>query len=126
MTYRLPLAWKEGVLPRKLDDVPAGATAQDSLTPTLLHSDYKYNSGYSFFVAQLDFRLDGQPGRLHLACDALNPEADHSYPGDGFIILGPFNTDQLDRNKFVADVVAGKVGTQIGALGRHAPGLGQR
>jgi hypothetical protein len=112
VTYRLPLAWKEGVLPRKLDDVPAGATTQDSLTPTLIHSDYKYNSGYSFFVAQLDFRLGGEPGRLHLACDALNPEADHSYPGDGFIILGPFNTDQLERDKFVADVFAGKVGTQ--------------
>jgi hypothetical protein len=112
VTYRLPLAWKEGVLPRKLEDLAAGATAQDSLKPTLLHSDYKYNSGQSFFIAQLDFRLNGEQGRLHLACNALNPEADHSYPSDGFIILGPFNTDQVDREKFVADVTAGKVGTQ--------------
>lgn len=112
VTYRLPLAWKEGVVQKPLANVAAGKETQDTLKPTRLHSDYKYNSGYSFFVAQVDFKLGGEQGRLHLGCDALNPEIDRSYPSDGFIILGPLGTEQLDREKFVKDVQAGKVATQ--------------
>ena len=111
LTYRLPLAWKEGVVRRELPDLPAGTSAADALRPTLAQSDLRYNTGRGFYAVQVDFVLGDQPGRLHLACiTASSKQADPSYPCNGFVLLGPVPKEQLDGDKFAKNVQDGRVG----------------
>jgi len=102
ITYRLPLAWNEGVVRRRVADVGAGSRSEDTLVPTRRSDDYKYNAGNGFFVAQVDFRLDTQPGRLHLSCHLASPPRDPSYPQGGFVRLGPLDKGQVDLEELAA------------------------
>ncbi|MBI2298327.1 MAG: hypothetical protein HYU66_05135, partial [Armatimonadetes bacterium] len=111
-TFRLPLAWREGVVRQSVPDLPAGATRTVSFRPTLARSDYRHTAGPHFFVAQLDFARGAERCRLHTACHALVGDVDHSYPLGGFLRLGPVRQPLVDPGKLAADVLAGRVGTQ--------------
>jgi hypothetical protein len=112
VTYRLPLAWKEGIVRRKLKDVPAKARTEDTLSPTPADTDYKLNSANAFFVAQVDFARGDGPGRLHVSCCQRNENPDRSYPQGGFLKLGPIPAGQVDADKLSADLKTGRIATQ--------------
>ncbi|WP_182868091.1 polysaccharide deacetylase family protein [Rhodopirellula sp. JC639] len=57
--------------------------------------------GQEHFAAQVDFLLDGQPGRIHLTCQRPGKTPDESLPKDGFAILGPIPNDQFDVERLV-------------------------
>jgi peptidoglycan/xylan/chitin deacetylase (PgdA/CDA1 family) len=112
VTYRLPLAWQEGIARRRLKALAAGAQGEDDFVPSPATADYKYHSGSYFFVAQIDFVQGEEPGRLYAACEARNPEIDRSYPQAGFLRLGPLPKDRVDFEKVAADWRAGRIGAQ--------------
>jgi peptidoglycan/xylan/chitin deacetylase (PgdA/CDA1 family) len=112
VTYRLPLAWNEGVVRRQVADLAAKSRREETITPTRAESDYKYNSGTAFFLAQLDFRQGPLPGRLHAVCLCRQPAVDHSYPQGGFLKLGPFALNLVDLAKLGGDLQAGRIQTQ--------------
>jgi hypothetical protein len=112
VTYRLPLAWREGVVRHRLKDVKAGGRGEDSFAPTPATEDYKYHSGCYFIATQIDFVQGDEPGRLHVACEAPHAEIDRSYPQGGFVRLGPIPREELDLGPIVADLKAGKIGAQ--------------
>ena len=112
ITYRLPLAWNEGIVRQQVADLPAKSRREEAITPTLAHADYKYTSGTAFFVVQLDFRQGGAPRRLHAVCLCKPPAVDHSYPASGFLKMGPFATKLVDIAKLGHDLQAGKIQTQ--------------
>ena len=89
VTYRLPLAWKQGVIYQRIKDIRPGTKREEKLTARLLHKGYKYNAGISYFLAQIDFILAGLPGRLYTTCHVRNDVTDRSYPQGGFLKLGP-------------------------------------
>ncbi|RKY08380.1 MAG: hypothetical protein DRP56_04230 [Planctomycetota bacterium] len=102
ITYRLPLAWDEGVVRRSIEDLKPGSKYQDDLYLIPSSKDYKYTAGEDYFVAQVDFRLGDEPGRLHLSCHMAAPPRDTSYPQEGFARLGPLGKDKLDIDNLVA------------------------
>jgi len=104
--YRLPLAWKEGVIRRQVGPVSRRFT--DVAQPTLDRPDYKYTSGTSFYAAQVDFVRGGEAGRLHLSCRAPNRERDASYPQGGFLVLGPIPAGQFNDAKAREAIRAGR------------------
>lgn len=110
VTYRLPLAWKEGVVRRRLAGVAPGGTIKDEFAPTLERPDYKFTAGESFYVAQIDFERDGAAGRLHAACIVNEPKADPSYPQGNFLCIGPVSKKAIDVKGLVKDLGSGLVG----------------
>ena len=90
LTYRLPLAWKDGVVRKEIANLAAKSRHEEAIALAQAHKDYKYNSGTAFFVAQIDFRQGTTPCRLHTACLYKETAVDHSYPQQGFLKLGPF------------------------------------
>lgn len=112
VTYRLPLAWREGIVRRRLGTIRAGAQRADALRPTLARSDYKFNSYRYFFAAQVDFLRGGRPGRLHVVCTVPLARQDRSYPQGGFLRLGPVALDQIDLQQLGEDLRSGRVGVQ--------------
>jgi len=96
VTYRAPLAWKEGVVRHAPAGIAAGGRCEDSVELTRATEDYKHNSGTSFFLAQIDFAQGGEPGRLYAACHGGNRERDPSYPQGGFRRLGPVPEGEFD------------------------------
>jgi hypothetical protein len=112
VTYRLPLAWKDGIVRKGIADVPAQGRRETRFAPAPLHADYKYNSGTSFFVAQIDFRQGTTPGRLHTACLVANPKRDPSYPQGGFLKLGPILQRFADATNVAEAIRAGTLQLQ--------------
>jgi predicted amidohydrolase len=99
ITYRLPLAWKEGVYHKKQDRIRQGQRWIDTLTPTAERPELKYMGGSHYFVAQIDFVQDGEPGRLYATCNYELPFND-TFPRDGFVLMGPVQPDQFDLDAF--------------------------
>jgi len=108
INFRLPLAFKEGIVRKKIKDIPAGKIILEKLTPTLFKKDYKYNAGSYFLATQIDFTLAGKTGRIHATCKVKNNIEDKSYPQGGFLKLGPIAPDKLNVETFVEDVKTGK------------------
>ena len=102
IAYRLPLAWNEGVVRRSIADLKSGSKYKDDLYLVPRDKNYQYTAGQDYFVAQVDFRLGGKPGRLHLSCHAAATPRDPSYPQGGFARLGPLNKKKLDIDNLVA------------------------
>lgn len=112
VTYRLPLAWKEGVVRRHVRDLAPHSRREEVLVPTLASEDFKYTGGLHFFIAQLDFLRGAERGRLYTSCHAQPVVADRSYPQGGFLVLGPISKAQLDLGKIAAEIKAGHIATQ--------------
>ncbi|MCX7012371.1 MAG: polysaccharide deacetylase family protein [Candidatus Sumerlaeota bacterium] len=101
--YRLPLAWKEGLIRRVLkEDIKPGAQWEDIVTPSGLTTDYRYTAGTAYYQAQVDFLVGTEAGRLHLDCHVRNAiERDASYPQGGFSRLGLIPDADMDMDKVV-------------------------
>lgn len=87
--WRAPIGYDVAPVPLKVNlRSDNSLEAHKSLNP-LQKPDAHW--GQEHFAAQVDFLLDGQPGRLHLTCQRAGVEPDASLPRDGFSILGPIN-----------------------------------
>lgn len=96
LTIRLPLAYTNGFRSVTVKDVDAEGTLEyrEPLQP--FTEDFRYRSGYGFYVIQVDFVQAGVPGRLYFSCRALDVENDPSYPSHGFLRLGPVTEKEPD------------------------------
>ncbi|HIJ73127.1 MAG TPA: polysaccharide deacetylase family protein [Candidatus Hydrogenedentes bacterium] len=109
VTYRMPLGWKEGVVEKQVPRLEPGAGWVDACTPTKQADDPKYHLGAAYFVAQMDFRLGGAPGRLYATCNYRNG-FDASFPKGRFSVIGPIEPERFD---------AGAFGETVSAEGGH-------
>ncbi|RKZ71027.1 MAG: hypothetical protein DRQ57_19170, partial [Gammaproteobacteria bacterium] len=121
ITYRLPLAWNEGVVRRSIADLDSGSKYKDDLALVPRDQNYQHTAGQDYFVAQIDFWLGDKPGRLHLSCHATATPRDSSYPQGGFARLGPLNKKKLDIDD-LATVLAdnGKAEDSLNVLAKKA------
>ncbi|MBK1877201.1 polysaccharide deacetylase family protein [Pelagicoccus mobilis] len=94
IAYRLPLAWEEGLEIRDVAELDDGRFDL-SWKPGLRVGANKYMGGKHYFVAQIDFKKDGAPSRLFATC-SWEQSFSESYPRDHFLVVGPFDTRQLD------------------------------
>ncbi len=89
LTYRLPLAYKNGVVKKELGAIAPGGEGKDGLELKVSRKNYKYRAGKMFYLAQLDFKREGKQDRVYLSCYGAAAERDASYPQGGFHLLGP-------------------------------------
>jgi hypothetical protein len=110
VTYRLPLAWKEGIVRRGLPNLMPKNGIEDIYRLPAKKEDYKHSAGNAFLAAQLDFRLGDRQVRVHTACYLATLDPDPSFPQSGFIRIGPFPRDQVNLPQLMADLCEGSVG----------------
>lgn len=102
VTWRVPIGWQQPAradLGREIATVDLGCPLQ----PTDREPD---RVGRAHFVAQVDFRMAGEQGRLYFTCEQPGPSPDASYPLDNFSLLGPIPRDQFDVDRFAEQVEA--------------------
>ena len=104
ITYRLPLAWDEGVVFCSATDLKSGSKYKNDLQLTASNKNYQYTAGQNYFVAQVDFRLGDKPGRLYLSCHTAATPRDLSYPQGGFARLGPLYKNKLNIDNLVSSI----------------------
>jgi hypothetical protein len=107
VTYRLPLAWGDGVTYRHVDDLAAASRVVDRWTPSQVDRDHKTSAGAAFLVAQIDARLGGMAVRLYASCHVSLGSEDFSYPQAAFLRLGPVPVEQLDHDQLGMDILSG-------------------
>lgn len=100
VTFRLPLAWQEGIHLAKLPRLGEGEGWTERFRPTEASLDAKYRYGAAYLVAQLDFNLKDTPGRLY-ATTQLSFLEDQAFPKGRFAVLGP-----LPAEAAVAELIA--------------------
>lgn len=108
LTIRLPLAYTNGFQVVPVGDIEAGGTLEYSLPLRPSTEDFRYRSGYGFFVIQADFMQAEVPGRLYFSCRALDTANDSSYPAHGFMRLGPIPADEVPDRKQIAAIATGE------------------
>ncbi len=107
VTYRLPLAWGDGVTYRHLDELAAASRVVDRWTPSQVDRDHKTSAGAAFLVAQVDARWNGMAVRLYASCHVSLSSEDSSYPQGAFLRLGPVPVEQLDHEQLRMDIASG-------------------
>ncbi len=108
VVYRLPVAWENGVVKKHLGGVKAGSALSDSVKLVPQSEDWKYNAGKVYYVAQLDFRLGEEAGRLYVVATEEEGERDASYPRNGFYALGPLPNKRGDALKLAEQLLDGE------------------
>ena len=102
VTFRLPLAWDQGVIRRSIASLKPGVSFAEDVELTRSGDNYLRNAGREFLIAQLDFNSDGKAGRIYFTCRTAAFPRDPSYPQGGFLRLGPAAGDTFDPQTFVA------------------------
>lgn len=92
LTWRLPLAYNPGFMRETIEPVSGKTSIERIVEPA--SDDPLLRFGRGFYLAQIDFRRDGKPGRLYLSCRAPDQPNNPSYPAGGFVRLGPIPADQ--------------------------------
>jgi predicted amidohydrolase len=98
LTWRLPLAFSEGVVRHAVGSVSPGRTAQRVMAPSAGDGDPKLRVGEAYFVAQLDFRWQGEAARLYVTCTHDMGE-DRSFPHGAFRVIGPLAANQITPDR---------------------------
>ncbi len=109
LVYRLPLAWRRGVMKKQLGTLNGGAERRDRVRLTPRERDYKCHAGTSVYVVQMDFVHAGSPGRLYVSCRVERNKKDSSYAQNGFQMLGPIPSDRVDVEAHAARIAASPV-----------------
>lgn len=100
-TYRLPLAWKEGVRLHREERLQKGDTLSHEWAPTPSTDDPKYLCGTHYFYVQLDYLRGDLPERLYLSCEKSFPIPD-VFPHGRFAILGGVAPQAFTPESFAA------------------------
>jgi hypothetical protein len=58
--------------------------------------DSRYQAGDYFFVAQVDFVVEEEPGRIYFTTHEAGSTDDPSYPQQGFTVLGPIPRAEIN------------------------------
>jgi len=95
VTFRLPLRWEAGVVRQTVEDMDPGASRTARIPLEKRTEDFAFVSDDEFDVAQIDL-VDSKRVRLYSTCRVKGPDADPSYPRDGFLALGPLPRDRSD------------------------------
>jgi peptidoglycan/xylan/chitin deacetylase (PgdA/CDA1 family) len=109
VTYRLGPGWEGGAIRRPLGDTASGDRLQDALEPARETEDHLYFAGISYFVAQVDFRVGSEAGRLHVDCRVDLGSEDPSYPQGRFLRAGPIAPDAMDLEALATAHRAGSI-----------------
>lgn len=64
VTYRLPLQYTTGVIAQTIDDLASGSATELSLPLPATREDPSWAAGTNYYVAEMDFRLGDEVGRL--------------------------------------------------------------
>lgn len=97
--WRCPIGWK--VAPAEETGLKQEAQRKFDLSQRLVPVGSELNRiGTAGFVAQVDFRKDGEPGRIHFTCRVPGPSVTAEFPKSGFAQLGPIQNDILNPKQF--------------------------
>jgi len=102
VVWRVPIGWSVDTVierPESLDGNPLTLSQ-----PLIAVGEQDNRWGQTPFAAQVDFRMNGKPGRIHFTCQTNGEKPDDSLPLDGFALLGPIPNDQWNTAGFVEKV----------------------
>ncbi len=105
VAYRLPLRYAKGVVFRSGSELAAGEAYSDRLELNEDASVSRYRAGDHFLVAQVDFPVRGEPGRIYFTANRAGSLDDPSYPQQGFAVLGPIPRSEIDLGTLDSDSV---------------------
>jgi hypothetical protein len=108
VSWNVPIGWQIQSRIQRPDasDGDALLLAQ----PLIPDEDHVAVWGQAHFAAQVDFRYDGLPSRIHFTCQMAGETQNDSLPKDGFALLGPIPNDQWKLDEFVESVTQTKDG----------------
>jgi peptidoglycan/xylan/chitin deacetylase (PgdA/CDA1 family) len=92
VTFRLPLAWKEGVQNQSARPLAPGGAVTLTLKNPERSTDPHDLVGSEYLVAQVDYRAE-KPSRLYVVDETSAHEADAFFARNGFWVLGPLAGD---------------------------------
>jgi len=95
ITYRLPLAWADGVEVRRKDKIAANASFSNEIMLKRAKSGFNYDVGVAFYAAQMDFICGDKAGRLYLTTSVRSNAEDADYPVGRFAFLGPIPDNEF-------------------------------
>lgn len=93
VAWRLPIGWEGDSSSSQLPKQQRSYEFTQPLVPT---GDPQDRIGRAHFAAQVDFTLNGEPGRIHFTCQQEGESPDDRWPIDGFAVLGPIPNEQFD------------------------------
>ncbi len=107
VTWRAPLHWRAVPATDRAAEIEPSKRAAftASLKPT---DSVRARIGDPYFVAEVDFRCGGVPGRVFFTCKRSGEAPDSSWPRDGFALLGPLGAESFDRERFLGLVESGE------------------
>jgi len=110
VAFRLPLAWKDGVIRQYFDAIGPAETRKFEVRPEPVPPDFLHAAGEAYYVAQVDATEGRRRVRLYCTCRTPEGTPDPSYPRDAFLVLGPIPSDKagFDFAKFTTGVLGEK------------------
>jgi peptidoglycan/xylan/chitin deacetylase (PgdA/CDA1 family) len=114
VTYRLPLAWNDGVQVRHEDKIAANACLSDEITLKRAKTGFNYDIGVAFYAAQVDFTCADKAYRLYLTTSVRSDAEDTSYPVGRLAFLGPIPDNEFSTE--MAQAAAKGELKSVGAL----------
>ena len=103
ITYRLPLAWNEGVKVENKSHILANQSKVFDFEPTIANDSSIYMGGSHYMTAQLDFTKDDKHCRLYTTCNYYIP-FDKSFPNGKFVLMGPIKAENFDLDNFCSGI----------------------
>jgi len=98
LTWRLPVAFSEGVEIRRVANLPNGESTTFRFVPSLSTNDPKVLYGDALLVAQLDFLSGEDQGRVYLKTRHSFSDTDEGLPSNGVEVYG-----HVHKNLFSVD-----------------------
>jgi peptidoglycan/xylan/chitin deacetylase (PgdA/CDA1 family) len=107
VNFRMPLACEPGIGQNDFSHLEPGKTAKVAALSYKLHDEPEYVEGSEFYVAQVDFMLDGQPGRVYVTQDGTPDYIDQPTLRDATYVMGPLSEEALNWDVLAAESVPG-------------------
>lgn len=101
VAWRLPIGWQQ---PSKPAYTTGRTEALALACPLKPRGEWLERIGRAHFAAQVDFYLDGKPGRIHFTCQRPGNSPNDSLPLGNFALLGPISRELFDAKAFAAQV----------------------
>lgn len=106
ITWRTPIGWTTPQFIERVQDL-AGTESFEASQPLVPQGSEEARFGVNHFVAQLDFDLGDEHGRLYFTCQQQGAEPGNSWPLDGFSVLGPIPNGQFNLEETAEQIQGG-------------------